>query len=231
MFGWQRKTKAKFCFTAKYLRMCNCVCLTKKKKFIISFWQGWEFAHLLIAQITWAIRSGRSEKMSDVIESLILLKKNKGMSDSLNKFWLTKSWNLVLLKVLKKITHFLFFGERCEWIAHFAQIKWAMWANRSFRSPKMSDHERFAQVAQRKWAIVSESLILLTKNERMSESLIFLSESLIHSFFDQKRAIRSEIKWANSHPCILTFLRLVCEFEENLSTKVALGTNGNFCCC
>ena len=35
--------------------------------------------------------------------------------------------------------HFLFFGERCEWIAHFAQIKWAMWANRSGRSPKMSE--------------------------------------------------------------------------------------------
>ena len=49
--------------------------------------------------------------------------------------------------------HFLFFCEQCEWIAHFAQIKWAMWANRSFRSPKMSDHERFAQVAQRKWAM------------------------------------------------------------------------------
>ena len=68
------------------------------------------------------------------------------------------------------------------------------WAIRSGRSDEMSD--------------VSESLILHTKNERMSESLIFLSESLIflsesliHSFFDKKRAIRSEIKWANSQPC------------------------------
>ena len=49
--------------------------------------------------------------------------------------------------------HFLFFGEWCEWIAHFAQIKWAIWANCSFRSPKMSEHERFAQYAQRKWAM------------------------------------------------------------------------------
>ena len=48
---------------------------------------------------------------------------------------------------------------------------------------------------------VSDSLILLTKNERMSESLIFLCESLICSFFDKKPAIRSEIKWANSQPC------------------------------
>ena len=93
--------------------------------------------------------------------------------------------------------HFLFLGEWYEWIAHFAQIKWAMWENCSFRSPKMSDHEQFAQ---RKWAIMSKSLRSLTKNERMSESLIFLSKSHICSFLDKKRAIRSEIKWANSQP-------------------------------
>ena len=109
--------------------------------------------------------------------------------------------------------HFLFFGERCEWIAHFAQIKWAMWANRSGRSPKMSDHERFAQVAQRKWAIVSESLRSLTKNERMSELLIFLSESLICSFLDKKLAIRSENRWANSQPWFQT-LATTCDFRK-----------------
>ena len=98
------------------------------------------------------------------------------------------------------LDHFFFFGERCEWIAHFAKIKWAMWANCSGYSPKMSDHERFAEVAQRKWAIVRESLRSLTKNEWMSESLIFLSESLIRSFLDKKRAILSENKWANSQP-------------------------------
>ena len=36
----------------------------------------------------------------------------------------------------------------------------------------------------------------------MSESLIFLSESLIHSFFGKKQAIRSENQWANSQPWI-----------------------------
>ena len=51
------------------------------------------------------------------------------------------------------------------------------------------------------WAFVSESLRSLTKNERMSESLIFLSELLIHSFLDKKRAIRSENRWAKSQPC------------------------------
>ena len=47
------------------------------------------------------------------------------------------------------------------------------------RITQVAHHERFAQVVQRKWAIVSELLRSLTKNERMSESLIFLSESLI----------------------------------------------------
>ena len=63
------------------------------------------------------------------------------------------------------------------------------WAIRSGRSEEMSD--------------VSESLISLTKNDRMSESLIFLSESLISSFFDKKQAIRLEIKWANSQPWLV----------------------------
>ena len=65
----------------------------------------------------------------------------------------------------------------------------------------MSDHEGFAQVAQRKWEIVGESLRSLTKNEQMNESLIFLSKSLIHSFLGKKREIRMEIQWANSQPC------------------------------
>ena len=43
----------------------------------------------------------------------------------------------------------------------------------------LKSNERFAQVAQRKWAIMSKLLRPVTKNEQMSESLIFLSESLI----------------------------------------------------
>ena len=58
----------------------------------------------------------------------------------------------------EQIVHFLFFG-----------VRWA----------KMSNRDQFAQVAQRKWAIVSKFLRSLTKNERMSESLIFLSELLL----------------------------------------------------
>ena len=55
-------------------------------------------------------------------------------------------------------------------------------------------NERFAHIAQRKWAIVSELLRLPTKNERMSESLI-------SSFLGKKQAIHSENRWTNSQPC------------------------------
>ena len=48
-----------------------------------------------------------------------------------------------------------FFSERCKRIAQDAHQKWAMWAIRSGRSPKMSDHERFAQVAHQKLLTMS----------------------------------------------------------------------------
>ena len=64
----------------------------------------------------------------------------------------------------------------------------------------MSDREQFAQVAQKEWAIMSESLRLLTKNEQMCEFLTFWANSSFTHFFWQKRVIRSEIRWANSQP-------------------------------
>ena len=74
--------------------------------------------------------------------------------------------------------HFLFFCERFEWIAHFAQIKWAMWVKRSFCSPKISDHERFPQVAQRKWVMWANHSF---GSPKMSESLIFwVNRSFAH---------------------------------------------------
>ena len=47
---------------------------------------------------------------------------------------------------------FPFFGEQCERIAQVTHQKLAMSVNRSGHSPKMSDYERFAQVAYQKWA-------------------------------------------------------------------------------
>ena len=56
--------------------------------------------------------------------------------------------------------------------------------------------ERIAQVA-------------CTKNEQISESLNFLRESLIRSFLGKKRAICSEIRWANSQPWVFLGWELV----------------------
>ena len=89
-------------------------------------------------------------------------------------------------------------NKRIAQFCSFPLFWWAMW---------VSDHEQFAQFAQRKWAIVSESLRSLTKIERMSDSLIIFSESLFHSFLDKKRGICSEIKWANSQPCYIYVLK------------------------
>ena len=46
---------------------------------------------------------------------------------------------------------------------------------RSGRSWQKSDCERIAQIAHLKWVTVSELLRFLTKNEQMSELLVFLA--------------------------------------------------------
>ena len=146
-----------------------------------------------VAQDKWAT-------ISDLLRSLMI---NEQMSDLLKKCWLKKSkilfFSMFYIQFFywknERIAHFLFFGERCEWIAQVAHQKWAMWANRSGCSPKMSDPERFAQVAQSKWAIVRESLRSLTKNEWMSELLVFLSKLLICSFLGKKQAICLKNRW------------------------------------
>ena len=69
---------------------------------------------------------------------------------------------------------YIFAGLRIRSFAHcsFAHLlillksnEW-LWAIRSDRSRQMSDRERIAQVTQRKWATVSESLRSLKTNER-----------------------------------------------------------------
>ena len=99
--------------------------------------------------------------------------------------------------------------------AQFAQIKWAtvsdslrslktierQWGNCSGRSEEMSDREQFAQVTQRKWAMWANRSFRSPKMSKWVNRSFFLSESLICSFLDKKRAIRSKIKWANSQPC------------------------------
>ena len=75
---------------------------------------------------------------------------------------------------------------------------------RSFRSNQLSDWEWFAQIA-RQMRTVSKSLRSLISKERpwanRSGRSPKMRESLLHSVFRQKRAIRSESRWANSQPC------------------------------
>ena len=59
------------------------------------------------------------------------------------------------------------------------------WAIRLGHSEEMSNRERIAEVTHQKW---------------VSESLIFLSESLVRSFLSKKQVICMEIRWANSQP-------------------------------
>ena len=140
-------------------------------QFSVLTFQGWKFAHLLIALLLIAhslICSFRSNQMSNC----------EGFAQIARDKWVTVSESLRLLKTNEQ-----------------------PWANHSGRSWQLSNRERFAQVAQRKWMIVSKSNRLLTKNEWMRELFVFLSESLIRSFFCKKRAIRSENRWAKSQPC------------------------------
>ena len=53
--------------------------------------------------------------------------------------------------------------ERFAQVAQVAHDKWAMWANRSGCSPKMSNHEQFAQVAHEKWVNEQFAQKTLTK--------------------------------------------------------------------
>ena len=115
---------------------------------------------------------------------------------------LTSKWSKVKLKIKfkKKMAVSLIQSYYQGWdllIAHSLislKSNERLWANRSGRLRQMSNYERFAQVAHQKWATISESLRLLTKNERIAH---FLSESLIR-FFLQKPAIRSENGWCKS---------------------------------
>ena len=73
--------------------------------------------------------------------------------------------------------HFLFFGERCEWITYFAQIKWAI---RSGRLEEMSDCEQIAQVTH--------------KNEQRSESLVFwMNRSFAHFWAKTSNSLRKPL--------------------------------------
>ena len=80
----------------------------------------------------------------------------------------------------------------------------------------MSNCER---ITHQKWGTVSESF---ARNERISESLVFLSESLNRSFSRKKRAICWKNWWANSYPCEpqVTCFSLKPKIDPPYCTKV-----------
>ena len=96
----------------------------------------------------------------------------------------------------ERFAHSLILDDQCERIAQVAHQKWAMWAIRSGRSPKMSDHVWFAQVTHQKWA-----------NERIAR---FFSSSLI---FLQKT---SELFWRAGHICLSTRKRGTLKHKQCL---------------
>ena len=97
-------------------------------------------------------------------------------------------------------------NERCERIAPFAHQKWANMSD-LFRSLRWNEQcERIAHFAHQKWA-----------NVWIAHFFEWIAHSLI---FDNKRAIRSEIEWANSQPWIIK-LQLP-SFAQLFSIQVGL---------
>ena len=127
----------------------------------------------------WAIRSGRLGQMGKWANRSVFLSKSLIFSFA-HKKWAIHSRKSYFCSFSS------FFAVFFKKSIRFAHSFWAKWANCSGHSGQMSDRERFAQVAQKAWAIVSKLLRSLTKNKQMIESLI-------RSLFVKKLAIRSEI--------------------------------------
>ena len=147
-----------------------------------TFQQGWKFAHLL-----WSLMI--NQRMTNISfflsESLIRSFVHK-------KFWLKSFFLYVFLKKRAIYSFPLFYWairsgrspKMSEW------SNWAFfWANGSF-AHFFAKNERFAQKT-------SDSLRLLTKNERMIKLSVFWADCSFAHFFRKKLAIRSENRSAN----------------------------------
>ena len=90
----------------------------------------------------------------------------------------------------------------------------------------MSDSLRSLTKNELPWAIpsgrseeMSESLRSLTKNERMSESLIFLSESIICSFLAKKERFARKTDERIPSPGFLWIESLLCVLKRKKIVK------------
>ena len=142
--------------------------------------QGWEFAHSLIC-------SFRSNQMSNLSDSLRLLKTNEHLWA--NRAGHSRQWATVSESLRSLMT-----TER-PWASRSAHDKWALWANCSGRSPKMSNPLRS-----------------LTKNEQMSESLVFLTNRSFAHFFAKNTQFAQKTNERISSPETISWI-------ENLKFK------------
>ena len=130
------------------------------------------------------------DKWVNVSDSLRSLRTNEWIDrffEQIDHFYLSLPKNKRLAQ--KKIFLIIFFVRFLQYFLKsksFAHSFWAKWANRSGCSGQMSDRKRFAQVAQKEWAIVSKLLRSLTKKWANEQITHFLSKLLICSLFWQK---------------------------------------------
>ena len=91
----------------------------------------------------WVNHSGRSWQMSDR-ERFAQVAHDKWANErfaqkNLKSYFLVCFIKVFFISKYEQFAHSLIFGEWCERIAQVAYQKWAMWANHSGRSPKMSE--------------------------------------------------------------------------------------------
>ena len=133
---------------------------------------------LMSKERLWGNSSGHSWQMSGS-ERFAQVAHVKWANEQFTQIIWLKSYFLVRF-FNQWFTHSLFFNEQCERIAQVAHQKWAMGANRSGCSPKMSNHERFAQVAHQTKA--NERIAhLFAKFERFAQKFptLFMDPSLL----------------------------------------------------
>ena len=145
----------------------------------------------------WANRSGRSRQMSDH-EQFTQVAQVKWAIRSKN-VWLKKS---IILFFSMFYIHFFKCANRS-----FPLFWWAMWVNRSDCSPKMgdvSDHKRFARIAQRKWQMSDREQIAQGVHQKWANEWIArFFERIGHSLIFGQKTSKSLGKPMSEFPALI----------------------------
>ena len=153
--------------------------------------RSWQMS-LMTNEWMWAIRSGHSGQMSELIgflsKSITFIFRSQKISDWLKKKKFYRIFCTFFTVFFKKQKICSFLLSEVSESLRLLRTNERPQAICSGRSEGMSDREQIAQVTDQKWV-----------NERIAH---FLNKSLICSLcFGKKRAIHSEIRWANFQPC------------------------------